>query len=211
MRFGVVILAAGASRRMGRPKLLLPWGGGLVIDHLVSQWRRLGADRIGVVYSSANEALVARLGRIDGMRLVWIENPDPSRGMFSSIQCAARYENWGSDLTHWALTLGDQPHVREDSLRALLRFAERNSDVICQPSRGERPRHPVVIPRTPFEALRYADVPNLKVFLQRRDSQRRLIPIEDVGLDLDIDTPADYEAALRLAFGESPPSEKCGD
>ena len=40
---GVVILAAGRSARMGRPKLLLPWGETSVLGHLIKQWQALGA------------------------------------------------------------------------------------------------------------------------------------------------------------------------
>ena len=47
--FGVVILGAGASTRMGRPKLLLPWGDTSIIGHLLGQWRGLGARPIAVV------------------------------------------------------------------------------------------------------------------------------------------------------------------
>ena len=44
--FGVIILGAGASSRMGRPKLLLPWRGTTVIGHIIYQWRELGAAQI---------------------------------------------------------------------------------------------------------------------------------------------------------------------
>ena len=39
---GVIILAAGASSRMGRPKMLLPWGATSVLGHLIGQWQTLG-------------------------------------------------------------------------------------------------------------------------------------------------------------------------
>ena len=55
-KFGVVILAAGASRRMGRPKLLLPWGQTSVVGHLVQKWTQLGAAQITTV--CAGDALV---------------------------------------------------------------------------------------------------------------------------------------------------------
>ncbi len=47
--FGVIILGAGASSRMGTPKLLLPWRDTTIIGHLISQWRELGAAQIAVV------------------------------------------------------------------------------------------------------------------------------------------------------------------
>ncbi len=46
---GVVILGAGASSRMGRPKLLLPWGATTIVGHLLEQWQTLGAAQIAVV------------------------------------------------------------------------------------------------------------------------------------------------------------------
>ena len=43
-RFGVVILAAGASSRMGKPKLVLPWGKTSVLGHLIEQWKQAGGQ-----------------------------------------------------------------------------------------------------------------------------------------------------------------------
>src|ERR1035437_2980619 len=53
---GVVILAAGRSARMGKPKLLLPWGGTSVLGHLIEEWRALHAKQIDVVCDAGNPA-----------------------------------------------------------------------------------------------------------------------------------------------------------
>src|SRR6267143_6254739 len=110
--FGVIILAAGASSRMGKPKLLLPWGKTSVIGHLIGQWRELGAEQIAVVTAAGDHALGEELDRLAFPTAARIENPAPELGMFSSIQCAARRPGWKMSLTHWALALGDQPHLR---------------------------------------------------------------------------------------------------
>jgi len=86
---GVVILGAGASLRMGRPKLLLPWRGTTVIGHLLKQWRNLGAAQISIVLRPQDAPLAAELDRLGFPRTDRIENPQPERGMFSSILCAA--------------------------------------------------------------------------------------------------------------------------
>ena len=91
---GVVILGAGASSRMGRPKLLLPWRGTTVIGAILRQWRELGAAQIAVVLRPGDAPLAAELDRLDFPRADRIENPQPERGMFSSIVCAANWPGW---------------------------------------------------------------------------------------------------------------------
>src|SRR5439155_7233554 len=196
--FGVVILAAGASSRMGQPKLLLPWGGTSVLGHLIAQWDALRAGQIAAVLAASDRAVSAELDRLDfpeGNRVV---NPIPERGMFSSIQCAARWDGWNAELTHWAIVLGDQPHLRLGTLRALLDFANAQSIQVCQPSRRGRPRHPVVVPEKGFLELKNARAETLKDFLQTLPSSAALCELDDPGLDFDVDTPADYEQAIRL-------------
>ncbi len=196
--FGVVILAAGASSRMGKPKLLLPWGGTTVLGHLIGQWKALRARQIAAVWATGDQAIGAELDRLDFPRVNRVVNPTPERGMFSSIQCAAHWSGWYAELTHWAIVLGDQPHLRPDTLRALLDFAGAQSNQVCQPSRRGRPRHPVVVAKTLFTELKDSRAETLKEFLQTLPSGAALCERDDPGLDFDVDTPADYEQALRL-------------
>src|SRR5262249_32574667 len=112
--FGAVILAAGNSQRMGRPKMLLPWGGTSVLGHLICQWQALGAEQVAVVIASSAIHLQQELQRLRFSRTNWIQNPSPERGMFSSVQSAANWTEWSQTLTHWALLLGDQPHLRSE-------------------------------------------------------------------------------------------------
>ena len=93
-QLGVVILGAGASARMGRPKLLLPWRDTTVIGQLLAQWREIGAGQIAMVLRANDDALEAELDRLNFSRSDRIENPQPERGMFSSIVCAANWDGW---------------------------------------------------------------------------------------------------------------------
>lgn len=204
LAFAVVLLAAGASSRMGRAKLLLPWGDTTVLGHLLAQWRALGAAQIALVRRAEDAALDHELSRLGFDRADCILNPDPGRGMFSSIQCAARWTGWRTDLTHWVIALGDQPHVRRESLRTLLEFAADHPDRICQPSRQGRPRHPVLLPKACFFQLAETDAPTLKDFLRTRADQIACREMDDAGLDLDLDRPEDYQRALAL-FAPTPP------
>jgi molybdenum cofactor cytidylyltransferase len=190
-----VILAAGASSRMGRPKMLLPWGKTTVLGHLVAQWQQAGAARITVICAAGDEPVQRELDRIDFPAAQRITNPDAARGMFSSIQTAARWPHWDATLTHWAIALGDQPHLANATLRIVTEFAAQQLDTICQPSYHSRPRHPVFLPKRVFELLATSTHQTLKEFLVAEDSEVRLTEVNDPGLDLDLDTPAHYEQA----------------
>jgi molybdenum cofactor cytidylyltransferase len=186
---------------MGRPKLLLPWDKTSVLGHLLNTWQVLGAAQIAVVVARGDNVLPGELDRLGLTGVGPISNPAPERGMFSSIQCAASWPGWSSGLTHWLISLGDQPHLRSATLRQLLEFAAANPGRICQPSRHGRARHPVLLPQPAFLQLAESAGPTLKDFLNSRAGECACCEIDDPGLDLDMDGPADYEKLRRKAIG----------
>jgi molybdenum cofactor cytidylyltransferase len=199
MNLAVVILAAGASSRMGRPKLLLPWNGTSVIGQLVGQWNKLTPAQLGVVSAAGHQALREELLRIGIAESQLICNPSPERGMFSSVQCAARWDGWTPQITHWAIALGDQPLVRAETLSHLLQLTAETEGDIHQPSRNGRGRHPVIFSRKVFERLAQSSAENLKQFITTSGMRVQRCEMDDPGLDLDLDEPADYERALAAA------------
>ncbi len=199
---GVVILGAGASSRMGRPKLLLPWRDTTVIGQIIRQWRELGAAQIAVVHRPNDATLLAELDRLNLLSEDRIENPQPELGMFSSIVCAANWTGWHQEISSRAIALGDQPQLRLDTLRALLEFHAANADAICQPQFGDHGRHPVILPRPAFEALKQTLAGNLRDFLNQISCPPVKCPMSDPGLALDLDTPEDYKRIV-LTFNQS--------
>src|SRR5262245_9128299 len=97
------ILAAGASTRMGRPKLRPAWEHTTVLGHLVGLWQEAGAGQVAVVCAADDAPIAAECDRLGVPGEKRIVNPEPGRGMFSSIQCAARWPGWRADVTHWAI------------------------------------------------------------------------------------------------------------
>jgi molybdenum cofactor cytidylyltransferase len=194
---GAVILAAGSSSRMGRPKMLMPWEGTTVLGHLIARWADLAAQ-VAVVRAASDAGIEVELNRLKFSVENRITNCDTSRGMFSSIRCAAEWGGWKRGLTHWAIVLGDQPHLRAATLKAVIDFAKRHPGKICQPSREGHARHPVMLPRAVFKKLRGSGHETLKEFLQLVADDVRLIELDDTGLDVDIDRPEDYEKARKM-------------
>ena len=198
---GATILAAGRSSRMGQPKLLLPWGKTSILGHLIDQWTLLGAKQIAVVCSPDDAGIQTELNRLNFPESSRVINPNPERGMFSSIQCAAGWTGWQAVLTHWAIVLGDQPHLTIGTLRAIIDFSAAHSNKVCQPRKEGHRYHPVVLPKKVFEQLPDSPAANLKDSLASCETAYR--EMNEAGLELDIDRPEDYQKALELlkSFG----------
>jgi molybdenum cofactor cytidylyltransferase len=198
---GAIILAAGRSSRMYQPKLLLPWGKTSILGHLIDQWTLLGAKQIAVVCSPDDAGIQTELNRLNFPESSRVINPNPERGMFSSIQCAAGWTGWQPVLTHWAIVLGDQPHLSIGTLRAIIDFSAAHSNKVCQPRKEGHRYHPVVLPKKVFEQLPDSPAANLKDSLASCETAYR--EMNEAGLELDIDRPEDYQKALELlkSFG----------
>ena len=197
MMFGVAILAAGASTRMGSPKLTLRWGATSILGHLISTWQSLenaGVRQIAVVCATTNASVTLELDRLGVPPANRIINPAPERGMFSSIQAAGAWEGWMAELTHIAMALGDQPETGASSLRMLLEHAREHPGRICQPAFRGRPRHPVIFPRSDFVKISLSGAGSLREHLLGADVS--LAPMNDSSLERDLDFPEDYCRAV---------------
>ena len=190
--FGVVILAAGASSRMGACKLLLPWDEKTILTHLLDQWRIAGAAQIAPVIDPSNQPLRKALAHAGFSPSDWIENESPQLGMFSSLQEASRWTGWLSTLTHWIISLGDQPHIETSTLCVLLNAARENPTRICQPALNGETAHPIILPGSNFRELAQNDVPDLRTYIRRQEPFRLRVPVEDAGVSGDLDTSEDY-------------------
>lgn len=188
---------------MGKPKLLLPWGETTVLGRLLEQCKTQGARQTAAVCAAGAQSLIEELDRLGFPEKDRIFNPAPDRGMFSSIQCAANWTGWDPALTHLLIMLGDQPHLHPRTLQELLDFGARNPNKICQPMRHGHRRHPVLFPRWAFAELESSSAGDLKMFLVEHAEHLSGFPSTDAGLDLDMDTPDDYERITRMFFGRA--------
>jgi molybdenum cofactor cytidylyltransferase len=196
---GVVVLAAGASTRMGRPKLLLPWGGTTVLGHVTGQWRLLNAVQIVPVFRSGDLTLEEEWVRLGNVLESRISNAQAEAGMFSSVQAASKWGGWRSEISHFVITLGDQPQVSRETLGSLVQFASRCRSSVIQPQVNGRAKHPVVLRRDIFLSLGSSSAATFRDFLEQHPTDRRFMDSDDSGLEFDLDTPEDY-ANLRQRF-----------
>ncbi|MDB6055468.1 MAG: hypothetical protein JWN25_2991 [Verrucomicrobiales bacterium] len=195
--FAVVILAAGASRRMGTPKLLLPWGETTVMGHLVQTWKEIGAREIGIVVSEASPETKGEAEKLAVPNCRCIENTNADGDMWSSIQAAAHYAKWNSEITHFLLCLGDQPHLRSECLSFFLSQTDAGKEGIWQPQIEGRTGHPVLFSRGRWQALAEAKSGPLNHWLEQNKSWVTGVPMTNPEMARDMDTREEYEVLLK--------------
>ncbi len=188
-----VVLAAGASSRMGRPKALLPTGvpGETFLSRIVGTLQAGGLDDLVVVVGEVPPALVRALDALPGL-VRPVVNPDPSRGQLSSLLTGLAVVD-RPGVMGVLVTLVDVPLVSPATVEVLLATYYRTRAPVVRPARGGRHGHPVIFDREVFEALRHADpAAGAKAVVQARIGQVVDVPVDDTGAFLDVDTAEDY-------------------
>jgi molybdenum cofactor cytidylyltransferase len=190
-----IVLAAGASTRMGRAKQLLPLPGGTVLSVVVSQLLDSPVDRVVVVLGHEAES-IRRSARIPSEpRVAVVQNPEYAEGMASSLR---RGIAAAADAEAVVIALGDQPAIEPDLVRRLVE-AFRAGAPLAVPMQGDQRGHPVLFGRPLYPALLAlrGDVGAREV-LARHWAEAAKIEAPTLP---DIDTAQDYASCLARWTG----------
>jgi CTP:molybdopterin cytidylyltransferase MocA len=186
-----IILAAGASSRMGRPKALLPIGNDVFVTRVCRTLLDAGIGDLIVVAGAEHDDIAAAVDEA-GLRARVVENPRREEGQLSSVLTGlAVADRPGVDavLVH----LVDAPLVRPETARAVLDAFLRTHAPIVRPAVGGRHGHPVLFARGVFDELRRADPAiGAKAIMRAHAAEVCNVPVDDEGAWRDIDTPEDY-------------------
>ena len=185
-----IILAAGESKRMGQPKMLLPWGEGTVLSHVITVFQKAGAEEILVVTGGAREQVE---NAISHLPIKTVYNKDFTNGeMLSSIQCGIRALT--SQTQAALIGLGDQPQVQERSVRMVCDAFIKTKSNIVVPSYQMRRGHPWLIARPLWDGLLKLEHPQSpRDFLNAHSENIHYANTDDPGVLADLDTPDDYQ------------------
>jgi molybdenum cofactor cytidylyltransferase len=187
MRLGAIVLAAGASVRMGRPKsLLLTPSGETFVGRIHAALAAAGLDPVVIVTrEDLEEAIAAAVPRA---RIV--VNVDPGRGQLSSLLVGLD-ELAPRDAA--MVTLVDLPLVRVETVQAIVEAWRRSRASLVRPLHAGRHGHPVIFGATLLAALRHADpIAGAKPVVHAFAREALDVPVDDPGTIHDVDTLDEY-------------------
>jgi len=188
-----MILAAGESKRMGKPKLLLPVGEKTMIETVIDRVVHSKAEKILVVLGSNREKIEKKIGNLP---LEIAVNPDFKEGMLSSVQHG--FHVLPEDVQAVLIFLGDQPSIPTDVIdRVIDAFRETGKGIVLPVYKGER-GHPVLID------MKYRhDVKNLnpevglRELVYGRPEDILEVEVDDAGILRDINDIEDYMREIK--------------
>lgn len=186
MSLAGIILAAGESRRMGRPKALLPYRGGTFVSILSRKLSETCAPLCAVFGYEAQDLMAYTPASV-----MAVENADYRYGMLTSLQAGLRAI---PELPERILfTLVDHPAIQTSTVRAML---ESHAAIVIPRYAGKR-GHPVIVSRkVAGEILAEPMTSKLNRVIDRHAAEIHYLDVDDPGVCDDIDDPQLYEELL---------------
>jgi molybdenum cofactor cytidylyltransferase len=195
--FAGVILAAGASSRMGRDKALLPWQGGTFLSTAIQALQR--ETELVIVVAGKNASALQPV--IYSHAAFLVTNPNPELGQMSSLQRGVEEVlNRGRDAA--IITLVDRPAPRTETIRqvkeAFLNAGDETWAAV--PEFGGRHGHPIIVGREMIEAFLRAPATSSARDVEHARQQHILyVPVDDRLVTVNVNTEEDYEK-LRMGI-----------
>jgi molybdenum cofactor cytidylyltransferase len=184
-----VVLSAGESSRMGRPKALLPVGQTFFLDRIVTALR---ATKVGGIFVVLGHNAAALKEKIKHLPVTILVNPDYSQGQLSSLQSALRALE-KEPIDGIVLHLVDHPFIDSALVdRMVDAFYASKKPIVVPVCRGRR-GHPVIFSRDLFAELLAAPLDQgAKSVVRAHAAETLEIETDDEGITCDIDTPEAY-------------------
>ncbi len=189
-----MVLAAGSSTRMGRPKLLVSLAGRPILERVLDALRRTDVDEIVVVLGPDADRIRSETS-LSGLRTIL--NPDAAQGMSTSLRAGVRAAAPSSEA--FLMVLGDQPLVAPATVNAMLaRWKSTGARILVPTYRGVR-GNPVLLHRSlagEIEAVT-GDM-GCRGVVRAHNAEVLEVPVEDPGVLIDLDTPEEVSRAEAL-------------
>ncbi len=186
-----ILLGAGQSSRFGSNKLLYP-----LIDN--TPMLLLSAEKLISVLPESivviNSELISLTSQLEQLGLHVVLNEQSEQGMGSSIACAIRAsESVYPDAGGWLIMLADMPYIEIQTIQQLVKQLEQGVGLVAPVYRQKR-GHPVGFsPTYKSELLGLNQDTGARDILKKYHSELRLLQVQDEGILLDIDRPADIQ------------------
>lgn len=193
-RVAGIVLAAGSSSRMGRPKQLLPFRGHSLLECIVDSALNSSLCKVVVVLGHRVDELRPLLANRD---VTVVVNDDYQRGQSSSIQAGLRAVR--EDVDAALFLLGDQPLITPETIDSILDAYANSPGPIVMPLFDGRRGNPVLFDRQTFDRIeRLSGDTGARVLFQEYAERIVEVPLQDPSVHFDIDTEQDYRALKKM-------------
>ena len=187
MKIGAIILAAGASRRLGRAKQIVQYSGETLLARTMRVAHEAGARPVVAVLGAEYEAISAA---VDLCQVRVARNAEWTKGIASSIHAGLRALGEDAPDADGALILTcDQPQLAAEHLRTLMAAFEAGAGIVASEYAGVR-GVPAIFPRVAFAEL-YALSGDKGARALLAHSDCAVVSVEFSGGEIDVDTPGD--------------------
>ncbi len=186
-----VLPAAGRSRRMRRPKLLMPWQAATVIEAVLAAWRASAVDHVVVVVRPDDEALARRCRQAGADVVVppWAPAQMKDSVAYGLRHIQSTYRP--ADADAWLLAPADMPKLPSAAISTLLRQSNHFPGSILVPTFDGHRGHPVLFPwRLSQQVLQLPEDQGVNALLKTHHVVE--VAVSQPGVLQDIDTPAEF-------------------
>lgn len=190
-----VVLSAGESSRMGRPKALLPIGGETFIERIVRTLKQTSVGKVIVVLGHNADEMSRSIAHLPVEILV---NPNYKNGQLTSLQVAVRSLDSQSDCDGMLVHLVDHPYIDARLVEIMIeRFYESGKSLVVPRHAGKR-GHPVIFSRRLFGELLAAPLDQgAKAVVNAHREDMLEVETDKEGITVDIDTPEIYRQHVK--------------
>ena len=189
-----IILAAGTSSRLGRPKQLLDLGGEPLLRHTVRNARESGLHEVILVLGSRADEVAKAVGELSQWTVI---NRDFATGQSTSLVAGLAAASPEADGV--LVLLGDQPLVSTSAIDRLVGEYQAHRAPIVQAAFDGNPGNPVLFDRSLFPELSgVTGDEGARSVVRRFRDEVALVEVGDVADVFDVDTEADYARLVEL-------------
>jgi len=191
-----ILLAAGESRRMGQPKLLLSWENTTILEKVVDTYLKTKLSELIVVVGANQESLKEIL---ISKPVIMVENPYFQEGMGTSIRKGV--EAASNQAEGYLIGLGDQPLITPDIINSLIAVFSNEQPGIALCSYKKKKGHPVIFARRFRQALcNLIGDTGGRTIIRQHGTEVRYVDIGSEAIFIDIDTPDDYQKLNKISL-----------
>jgi molybdenum cofactor cytidylyltransferase len=188
-----IILAAGESRRMGFPKMLLPFRNTTMLENVITNVTGSQIDNALVVLGAERETLTELVKKTS---VKYCYNDNYKEGMLSSVKCGFR--NLPSGFEAVLVFQGDQPFILSKNIDRIIEGYRSSDKGIVIPVYNKKRGHPILIDRKYRDYIETLDVSEGLRSLARRFYEDVLeVETDDPGILRDIDTYEEYKKEIN--------------